>query len=65
MYGLDSRTLDSLDSNVLPDHCDIFAITLVVSKAVGRVCHEALLAKMHSFGIPPFLCDLTASFLLE
>ena len=40
-------------------------IVLDISKAFDRVWHSALLAKLPSFGIPPYLCDLLSSFLSE
>lgn len=41
-------------------------ITWDISKAFGRVWHEALLATLPSLGLPPYRCDLIiANFLID
>ena len=52
-------------STSLRDHGESFVVALDISKAFDRVWHEALLAKLPSFGIPPSLCDLITSFLSD
>ena len=50
-------------SSSLKDFRESFIVTLDISKAVGRVWHDALLAKLPAYGFTPSFCKLISNFL--
>ena len=57
-------TCTSVWSSTFMDFLGSFFGTLVISKALSRVWHKALLFKIPSFGFPPSICALLSTIFL-
>ncbi|KAG5892134.1 hypothetical protein JTB14_032356 [Gonioctena quinquepunctata] len=58
-----SHTVSHIWQLSIEKYGETLAVALDISKAFDRVWHQGLLAKLPSYGLPPQLCSLLASFL--